>query len=111
MTGGPVRRPYPEAAVATRFAVSLGVRPNAIAVEARSRTTEENAENSAALLGRAARVLVVTSDYHVFRAQRAFARHFIRADVVGCGGALGLQPVPSLHEVFKVTRSAVLGRL
>ena len=111
MTGGAVRRPYAEAAVAARLAASLGARPDAIAVEDRSRTTEENAANSVAILGRAARVLVVTSDYHVFRTQRIFARYFASSDVVGCGHALGLEPLSSLHEVFKVARFAVLGRL
>ena len=68
------------------FLRSEGVPPEVIIEENRSRSTQENARYFTALLNQAPRPLVLlTSDYHMFRARRAFAR---------CGVTVLPRPVP-----------------
>jgi uncharacterized SAM-binding protein YcdF (DUF218 family) len=57
-----------------QFLVCLGVPPAAIQVETRSTSTRENALFTKELLaGVPGRKVLLTSDYHMFRARRAFA--------------------------------------
>ncbi len=71
--GGP--GPSAVAAVMRDFLACLGVPPGAIQVETRSRTTRENALAVQELLaGVPGRKVLLTSDYHMFRAHRAFQR-------------------------------------
>lgn len=65
-----------------------GVPAEAIHLETQSRSTRENALNSAPLLNRLpGRKVLLTSDYHVFRARRAFAR---------AGVQVFVQPIPDV---------------
>ncbi len=72
-----------EADVMTELLVAEGVPLEAIRVESQSRTTMENFRNALALLGSEARVLVVTSDYHVRRAVKTARRVGLRARGMG----------------------------
>ena len=61
--------PAPEGEVMRDYLVAAGVPAEDILVDNASTNTRENIANAAALLnGRAARVLIVTSDYHLPRA-------------------------------------------
>ena len=68
-----------EADVMAELLVAEGVPAEAIRKESKSRTTVENFRNAQALLGDKARVLVVTSDYHVRRAVKTAKRVGLRA--------------------------------
>lgn len=57
-------------------------------IEARSTSTEENAQR-AALPTDARSVLVVSGAYHVFRVRPVLARHFEHAAVAGSTSGLG----------------------
>lgn len=72
-----------EAEVMTDLLLAEGVPAEAIRAESKSRTTMENFRNAQALLGNKARVLVVTSDYHVRRAIKTAKRVGMRARGVG----------------------------
>jgi uncharacterized SAM-binding protein YcdF (DUF218 family) len=57
------------------FLVSQGVPASAIAIEGRSKTTRENALNTAQFLRNIpGPYVLLTSDYHMFRAHRAFTK-------------------------------------
>jgi uncharacterized SAM-binding protein YcdF (DUF218 family) len=109
-TGGVGDYPPSEASVAARHAVTLGLPPSAIGVEERSTSTEENAR-FAALEHPAQRVLVVTDSYHVFRAERVFARHYPVARGVGSAPALWVRAKGSAREVGAVLYYGLTGRL
>ena len=110
-TGGVGENPPSEASVAARVAREAGVPEEAILLEERSTSTEENAEYAAALLPEGSRVLVVSDGYHVLRCERVFGRHF--GEVSGAGSTS--QPWPrvkgALREVLALGAYAVLGRL
>jgi len=78
MTGGPAPRGNIEAEVMRDLAVELGVPEDAIRVETKSRDTIENARFTKQLLSgegdavRKPQVILVTSPYHLARAQRLF---------------------------------------
>ena len=72
-----------EAEVMTELLLDEGVPMESIRAESKSRTTMENFRNAQALLGNKARVLVVTSDYHVRRAIKTAKRVGMRARGVG----------------------------
>ena len=67
---------------------SEGVPPNSIVLERRSRTTVENAGYVKELLEQRStrlsglRIVIVTSDFHCFRARRAFAKQGLKVRVV-----------------------------
>lgn len=79
-------------------------------IEARSTSTEENAQ-LAALHTDARSVLVVSDAYHVFRGRRVFARHFEHADAAGSTSELGSRARGALREAAAVLWYAVRGRL
>lgn len=90
VTGGVTRRGLPsEAEAAARVLEEAGVPRAAVQLEARSRTTRENASFTAAL-GPHRAVLIVTDAYHVPRARLLFRPHF---SLVEGAGALGSWPV------------------
>lgn len=72
-----------EAEVMTELLLAEGVPAEAIRAENKSHTTVENFRNALTLLGGKARVLVVTSDYHVRRAVKTAKRVGLRARGVG----------------------------
>lgn len=108
--GGPSGERRAEASVASALAREMDVPSDAIVVEDRSTSTEENARELAALIGRR-RVLVVTDSYHAWRSLRVFRRYFPDCD------AIGLRPPPlgrarmALREVFVIALYAARGRL
>lgn len=101
MTGGVGRHPPSEAGVAADVALAAGVPAAAILLEDRSRSTEQNASFSRALLGER-RVLVVTDAYHVLRSQHIYDRYYDHAFVLGVD--IGWRPpvIESLREVAAV---------
>ena len=63
------------------FLIASGVPAEAIEVEERSQSTRENAVETARLLaGREGRMVVLTSDFHMYRAVRAFRRAGLNAE-------------------------------
>ena len=115
LTGGVGTHPPSEAEAAADLARSLGVPDEALWVEGRSTSTDENARFAAQELTDAGievqRILVVSDSYHVCRASRVFARHF--ADVHGVGST----PRPwvrfrgSMREVLALSAYVALGRI
>jgi uncharacterized SAM-binding protein YcdF (DUF218 family) len=70
------------------FLVFLGVPENAVLTEDRSRSTRENAIFAKPLLaGLTGKLVLLTSDYHMFRASRCFARE---------GVPVVTRPIPDL---------------
>ncbi|HJL15348.1 MAG TPA: YdcF family protein [Sandaracinaceae bacterium LLY-WYZ-13_1] len=111
LTGGVGHHPPSEAAVAARVARALDVPEDALVLEERSTSTEENAREAARLVGDDRRVLVVTDAYHAFRAERVFRRHFTHAVAVGSAAPVPLRVRGALREVTAVGTYAFLGRL
>jgi uncharacterized SAM-binding protein YcdF (DUF218 family) len=73
VTGGGA--PAPIAIAIADYLVSQGVPRERIRLETRSQTTRENALNVTALLaGAAGRKVLLTSDYHMYRAYRTFRK-------------------------------------
>lgn len=99
-----------ESAVAERLAVGWGVPPAAIVSEAASTSTEENAQQIAAVLGDVP-VLVVTDRYHVTRCRRVFGRYFTRVEVVGAVSPLQVRAAGSMREVLAIAYYVVRGRM
>jgi len=110
LTGGLGDSPISEARAAARIAEGLGVPTDALVLEERSTTTEENAREAARSTD-ASRVLVVTDSYHVFRAERVFGRHFASARGTGSLGPRSARIRGSLREVAALLAYAVRGRL
>ncbi len=110
LTGGVGDHPPSEARAAAVIAREEGVPDEAIVLEERSTSTEENALEAARLVD-ARRVLVVTDAYHVFRAERVFRRHFARAVGVGTEGPTSVRIRGALREVTALAGYALLGRL
>jgi uncharacterized SAM-binding protein YcdF (DUF218 family) len=109
-TGGPHKGRASEASVAARHARQLGVPDEALILEEKSSSTEENARFSAAVTdGR--HVLVVTHSYHAFRSRRIFRHYFDRVDVDTVVAPLRSRLENSLREVLAVGFYAMRGRL
>ncbi len=67
--------PITEAAAMRDFLLSQGVPSSVVRMEDRSRSTRENAQNVAELLkGVSGRKVLLTSDYHIYRALRTFRK-------------------------------------
>jgi uncharacterized SAM-binding protein YcdF (DUF218 family) len=69
LCGGPADHPVAEAM--RQFVVSQGVDPSRVLVERESTSTRENALMARRLVGDGTKVVLLTSDYHTFRAIRA----------------------------------------
>ena len=114
-TGGVGKHPPAEAEVAADIARAAGVPEEALILECRSTTTDENAAYAvlvchAAGLGRG-RVLVVTDAYHAFRCERVFRRRFTRVRAIGSVPSLRWRVKGALREVGALVIYAVQGRL
>lgn len=109
-TGGVGEHPPSEAEVAAAHARRLGLPHQAIVLEDRSTTTEENAVFTQRVCP-VGRVVVATDSYHVLRCRWVFQRHFDQVAVVGTwpteGGGLGF----ALREVGVLLWYALTGRL
>ncbi len=111
LTGGVGTYPPSEARAAAEIARRAGVPEDAIVLEERSTSTEENAREAAAQLGAGARVLVVSDAYHVTRAARVFGRHFAEVDGAGALGPPSQRVRGALREVAALLIYGALGRL
>jgi uncharacterized SAM-binding protein YcdF (DUF218 family) len=83
VSGGAIAAPKPVAIAMRDFLTFQGVPPEAIHLETQSHSTRENALYSAALLkSLPGRKVLLTSDYHSFRAGRSFARAGIEVSIL-----------------------------
>jgi uncharacterized SAM-binding protein YcdF (DUF218 family) len=83
VSGGAIASPWPVAKAMAEFLKFQGVPPEAIHLETQSHSTRENALYSAPLLkSLPGRKVLLTSDYHVFRARRAFGKAGIDVSVL-----------------------------
>jgi uncharacterized SAM-binding protein YcdF (DUF218 family) len=112
-TGGIDRgRTRSEARVAAAWAhAHFAIPADAMLLEERSESTEENAVYARALLPNARRVVVVTDAYHVFRARRVFARFFEYVEGAASIGTRASRVRGALREVFAVAAYGLLGSL
>tara|TARA_B100001750_G_C15334568_1_gene509069 strand:- start:96 stop:713 length:618 start_codon:yes stop_codon:yes gene_type:complete len=110
-TGGVGTHAPSEAEAASRHAIALGLPADAVLLEAKSTSTEENARFAAEILGAEARVLVVSDAYHVFRCERVFGRYFEGARGSGSLGRRSARLQGAFREVVAVAAYGVLGRL
>jgi uncharacterized SAM-binding protein YcdF (DUF218 family) len=129
LTGGAAEgEPVSEARAAAALARSLGVPDDALVLEERSTSTEENARFArdailekadggrrtsaqsaqSARSARSARVIVVSDAYHVTRGGRVFERYFAAVETSGVRGA---PMAGALREVAALAIYALLGRL
>ena len=104
VTGGVGDGPISEAEAGAILLEELGIPKDAIRIEGRSESTDENARFASELLTGATRVLLVTDTYHVFRSERVFERRFETARGVGVCGL----PLPRLRGALREV-GAVLG--
>jgi uncharacterized SAM-binding protein YcdF (DUF218 family) len=96
VSGGVVENPVSVAI--EHFLVCSGVPADIIRTERESRSTRENALDTARLLaGDGSRKVLLTSDYHMYRASRAFAK-------------VGLQVIPSPFPDALKTGHGWIGR-
>lgn len=80
----------PEAVTMKRFLVSQGVPESAVLVEPRATSTRENALFTKELLqGGGGKLVLLTSDYHIYRATRAFRK---------VGLKVSTRPVPDVRK-------------
>ncbi len=106
-SGGVGDIPPSEAEVACGRMIELGVPPNAIVHEDRSRSTEENAAYSAAIMrDRGWRSAILVSDgYHLFRAALMFQRAGVDAYPSPAQATAG--PMHPVERVLREAREAV----
>ncbi|EDL62534.1 YdcF family protein [Bacillus sp. SG-1] len=103
----------PESTAMSRYLVSHGISSNRITEEDRSTTTFENLLNSKRILERKGaeddRILIITSDYHVFRAKLTGKK--IGLDCSGLGGESGffIKINYMIREYFAVVKAVVIG--
>jgi uncharacterized SAM-binding protein YcdF (DUF218 family) len=97
VTGGSLDGEVPAAERMRDFMASQGVPASAIRVEGDSHSTRENALKSKALLeNRPGRKVLLTSDYHMFRAARVFRK---------AGVDIAPRPLPDAAKQIAVWRS------
>lgn len=102
--------PVAEATAMAEYLVAEGLPADAVLVEDRSRNTQENLANTAALLaehGIDGPVAVVTSDFHAFRAALLMRRLGIGGYAVGAPTARYYWPSAVIREFIAVLRDHV----
>jgi uncharacterized SAM-binding protein YcdF (DUF218 family) len=110
-TGGIGDAPVAEAEAAAAIAREHGVPDDAIVIESRSTSTEENARFARELVD-AKTVLLVTDAHHVLRAERVFARYFERVRGAGTTNPHVWPRIRgSMREVVALAGYAALGRV
>ncbi|MCB1255567.1 MAG: YdcF family protein [Microthrixaceae bacterium] len=101
-----------EGAVMAKYAIANGADPEFVRAETRSTNTEENLKFSTALLsaeGRDGPMVVVTNDYHAFRAAIIARDQELDAQVIGAPTAGYFFPSAVIREYFAIlARSAPL---
>src|SRR5699024_3890567 len=97
--------PRSEGAAMRDYLLDHGVEPDPVVAEEASRTTAENLSNSRQLLpDPTARVTVVTSSYHVFRAALLARGLGLNAQVIGAPPAWYYLPGAVIREFIAVMR-------
>lgn len=81
------------------FMRALGVPADAVVLESESRTTRENATFSAPLLAGAARVIVVTSAFHMERSLRTLKK--VMPDIEWIGASTDIKVVPRADSLLR----------
>ncbi len=109
-TGGVGEHPPSEAQAASDLAAELGVPQDAMVLEQRSASTEENARFLAQDHGYE-HILLVTDAYHVFRARQVFAHHFPAVDAAGSISPAWPRLRGAFREVLAVTLYRARGRI
>ena len=110
LTGGVGTHEPAEAVAAARLARSLGVPDEAIVLEDRSGSTEENARFAREIFG-GRRVIVVTDTYHLYRTERVFRRYFDEVMGVAAISPMPSRVAGSLREVSALLWYSLTGRL
>lgn len=104
-----------EAAVMKAYLVGLGIDPERIFEEDKSQSTEENFAFSKRIieerLGEGAVTVFVTTDFHVFRAERTAARAGIDAQGIPAKGVWYLWPNDRLRECAAITAYFLTGKM
>jgi uncharacterized SAM-binding protein YcdF (DUF218 family) len=108
LTGGVGTHPPSEARAAREIALERGVPEDAIVLEERSTSTEENARFARELVT-AERVLLVTDGFHALRARRIFGRFFAHVDFAPVTAGPWVRGKGALREV-PLLALAVLAR-
>lgn len=102
---------YTEAEVMKRYLVGRGIAESRILKEDRSTTTDENLKYSKAVIlkrGDDARsILIVTSDFHMFRARQIAARYFDEVYGLAADTPPGLRPIYAVRECFAYVKLLV----
>ncbi len=102
-----------EASVMKKYLVSRGIDPDRIIEEDRSESTQENFEFSKAIvterLGENARVVFVTTRFHVFRAERVAAKMGLDAQGVPAKGVWYITLNDYLRECAAITAYLIRG--
>jgi uncharacterized SAM-binding protein YcdF (DUF218 family) len=97
--------PFSEAEAMAAYLAGRGVPPGRVVLEDRSRSTDENLEFSRALLEQirpGARAVIVTSDFHAFRAALIARRAGLRGNATGARVAGYYEPAALLREFAAV---------
>lgn len=95
----------PEAVAMADYLVARGVPVERVVLETRSATTDENLRFSGEMMAEAKpgyRCLVVTSNYHAFRAAMAARRAGVNAQVIGSPTAAYFWPSATIREFAAV---------
>lgn len=102
---------YTEAEVMKRYLVGRGIAESRILKEDRSTTTDENLKYSKAVIlerGDDARsILIVTSDFHMFRAKQIAARYFDEVYGLAADTPPSLRPIYAVRECFAYVKLLV----
>lgn len=104
LTGGVGTYEPAESQAALNYATQeLGISPDVFVLEEQSTTTEENASFAKSTIPDASNVLIVSDAYHIFRAERVFAKYFDHVD------GSGRVPIPEYRIKGDLREVAALG--
>jgi len=107
LTGGVGTHPPSEAQASRAIAVAMGVPEDAIVLEERSTSTDENARFAREMFP-GERVLVVTDGFHAVRARRVFRRSFRDVDVAPVTAGPWVRGKGALREVPGIVIDAIV---
>jgi uncharacterized SAM-binding protein YcdF (DUF218 family) len=99
-----------EAAIMKNYLIEHGIRGDRIVIEEKATSTFENLLYTKELIHPSDRVLIVTSDFHLFRTKMIAKRVGIEAE--GLGTPIRLSSVPQAHvrEYFAIIKSFFVDR-
>lgn len=95
-----------EASVMKRYLINHGINSERILVEDKSRNTFENLNNSKKILGDTEEIMIISSNYHVFRAKMLARRvGFKEVNSIGSKDRTRLWKIDVLREIFAIVKS------